>query len=589
MASSSSSHQQNEERHALSGIQPPGIRRKVDESSKLFDVFINHRGPDVKNTLATQLYNSLQELGIKAFLDSKEKELGDSFPSTIETAIRSAAVNVAIFSKRYAESAWCLAELVLLLQSQAKIIPIFYGVEPWELRHIEKGVYADAFTNYVKNSRYMDRLNQWKEALQSVSLITGFEFNNSESASSSSGLDINNSDEYESIVLAVQKEVKRKKPLFVARYPVALKKLVQDFERRCVDEAVEDFERCCDLNVKGIIGIYGMGGAGKTTLAKELFNRKRSEYTRDSFLFDVREASARNELPSLQRKLLKDLFNEEPSSFQSIEEGTRILRERQRRSKMLSLLIVLDDIDDVKQLDALLFMDMQNIYANSLVIVTTRDEGVLIKTGISIRYGLKGMNTNDGRELFCWHSFGQSHPASGYEYLVEHFLQVCGGLPLSLQVLGRHVYGKPEHYWQLELGKARRSMHRDIKDRLKISFDALDWEEKQIFMDISCFFANKPKSVAIRSWEGSGWSAHLALERLKDKCLVEEIEIGRGRLDLTPAWPSFLRLRMHDHLRDEGTDQVLGMHDHLRDLGREMANELTSPHRLWNPQYLKSL
>ncbi|GLJ33647.1 hypothetical protein SUGI_0676480 [Cryptomeria japonica] len=105
---SSSPHRESEHRRVFSGIEPHGMRRKVSESSRLFDVLINHRGPDVKNTLALQLYTSLEKLRIRAFLDSEEKELGDSFPSTIETAIRSAVVHIAIFSKGYAESAWCL-------------------------------------------------------------------------------------------------------------------------------------------------------------------------------------------------------------------------------------------------------------------------------------------------------------------------------------------------------------------------------------------------------------------------------------------------------------------------------------------------
>ncbi|GLJ06525.1 hypothetical protein SUGI_0041000 [Cryptomeria japonica] len=170
MAFCSSSHQQNQEFNAF-----PDKRRIVCESTRLFDVFINHRGPDFKQTLAIQLYNSLQQLGIRAFLDSQE-ELGDSFPSTIQTAISSALV---IFSKGYAESAWCLAELILMLESEAKIIPLFYDVKPSDLRHIEKGVYANAFIKYEEKGRYLEKLNEWKGALQSLSLIAGEEFKDS--------------------------------------------------------------------------------------------------------------------------------------------------------------------------------------------------------------------------------------------------------------------------------------------------------------------------------------------------------------------------------------------------------------------------
>ena len=160
---------------AFSGIEPHGTRRRVDESSRLFEVFINHRGPDVKQTLALQLYNSLTDLGVNAFLDLEEKELGDSFPSTIENAILSASAHIAIFSEGYAESPWCLAELVLMLQSSAKIIPLFYGVEPSALRYIEKGKYGKAFAKYEEKGRYMEKLKDWKEALQTVSYITGYE------------------------------------------------------------------------------------------------------------------------------------------------------------------------------------------------------------------------------------------------------------------------------------------------------------------------------------------------------------------------------------------------------------------------------
>ncbi|GLJ06504.1 hypothetical protein SUGI_0040520 [Cryptomeria japonica] len=87
----------------------------VNESARLFDAFINHRGPDVKQTRAIQLYNSLQQLGIRAFLDSPEKKFGESFPSTIHTAMR---LDMAIFFKGYEDSPWCLAELILMLAEE---------------------------------------------------------------------------------------------------------------------------------------------------------------------------------------------------------------------------------------------------------------------------------------------------------------------------------------------------------------------------------------------------------------------------------------------------------------------------------------
>ncbi|XP_059064175.1 disease resistance protein Roq1-like [Cryptomeria japonica] len=515
MPSFSSSHQHGGDRSGFSGIEPPFKRKKVSESSRFYDVFINHRGPDVKNTLALELSKSLEKLRIVAFLDSEEKQLGNSFTSTIETAIRSAVALFPLFKKRYTE-----------------------------------------------------KLREWKEALQSVSFIVGEELNR----------------DCEKIVSTVQREVQRMRCLHVAKYPVGLSKLVEHFEEHCIDKLVQDFESLCKMNKQRegkakIVGIFGMSGVGKTTLCKELFNRKRLDYCRSCFLFDVREGSVERDLPSLQLKLLRELFDEKDhQSFASIDDCTSCLSNCFARSSNLRFLIVLDDIDQQEQLDAFLISDELNNCGNSLIIVTTRDIGVLINAGITVGYNFKGMDANDAKELFCLHAFSQSYPSSGYEELVDSFVHVCGGLPLSIQVLGRHVHGQDQKFWELELKKAKKTLPQDIHKRLRISIETLDSEEKQIFMDVACFFIGALKKDAIRVWEGSGWSAQHALRKLKNKCLVEELEDQK------------FRGQFKDLLEDSREENfVLRMHYHLRDLGREMADELSHLRRLWRSQHLQSL
>ncbi|KAH9326302.1 hypothetical protein KI387_006480, partial [Taxus chinensis] len=116
--------------------------------------------------------------------------------------------------------------------SQARIIPVFYDIQPGVLRHIEKGVYPEVFSDYEKKGRYLEKPKEWKEALQSVSFITGEEFHS----------------DSENIVKAVRKEVERSNSkLNVAKYPVGLNKVVEDFERW----VVRDFESQCELNKEG--------------------------------------------------------------------------------------------------------------------------------------------------------------------------------------------------------------------------------------------------------------------------------------------------------------------------------------------------
>ncbi|KAH9293231.1 hypothetical protein KI387_041564, partial [Taxus chinensis] len=323
----------------------------------------------------------------------------------------------------------------------------------------------------------------------------------------------------EKVVSVVLREVGKTRVLETAKNSVGINDLVKDFEGSCL----KNMER-----KENIIGIYGMGVSGKTTLARELFNRESSKYKASCFLFDVGEASVNIHLISLQCKLLKDLVNED-CTFHSIYEGSSYLRSRLRSVPFLKFLIFIDDIDHVDQLNAFLVKDIVQNNFGSLIIVTTHDKRVLIRTE-------------------------------------------CGGFPLSLQVLGGHVFGSnSRRYWKLELDTVRKTPPHDIKQRFKISIDALDSEKKQIFMDIACFLVNKSSHMAIRIWERSGWSPEHTIQTLKDKCLIE-VHVGRT------YW----------HGSDSGNIPLLGMHDHIHDLGREMVDELSTPRRLWRPQYLRA-
>lgn len=134
----------------------------------------------MKQTVAFALYDSLEEMGFWTFLDDQELQLGDSIESVIQNAIYSSTVQIAIFSPRYAESSWCLDELLLMLETKARFIPVFCDVKPSDLRHSHKGVYARTFADHEEKGRFSkERLQQWKEALRFSSGISGYEFSTS--------------------------------------------------------------------------------------------------------------------------------------------------------------------------------------------------------------------------------------------------------------------------------------------------------------------------------------------------------------------------------------------------------------------------
>lgn len=141
----------------------------------------------MKNGFAGHLYRRLRSHGIRVFLDKQEMQEGDNLTSQIVAAISTSSVQVAIFSENYAESRWCLHELVLMLEtlnSGATIIPVFHGVKPADLRWKQgedrgfaKGLHKlKVMTDNNGKPRYDPAtIEEWKRALSRAADISGFE------------------------------------------------------------------------------------------------------------------------------------------------------------------------------------------------------------------------------------------------------------------------------------------------------------------------------------------------------------------------------------------------------------------------------
>lgn len=463
-------------------------------------------------------------------------QVGYEILSQIKAAIKVAKVHIAIFSPNYAASDWCLNELVDMKNSGAKIIPVFYNVKPSMVRWTGKdavGTYAECLRNHEEKQRYDRRIIQkWREALSHAASLSGLE------------LEEFNGDEEELLDKLVQSVLKiiPKPPLDVAKYPTGLKTKIQDLEKM-----VSSKEQNESPEVK-VVAIFGLGGLGKTTLAAEFFNRNISVYNRSSFLFDVREHSARGKLNFLQSKLIKDLTFKDVN-IASCAEGKGLL---ERTLSYCHALIVLDDVGEVDQLDAFLPILRRVLDPKSLILVTSRNLCALTNARISETsiYKPSPLNSPHSKELFCKYAFFEAHPPEGFGELVDGFVAASGGLPLSLKVFGAMVCGQDKPYWDEQL-RGLDKLPKEIALSLKISYDSLDDDEQQIFLDIACFSLGEDRDKWIRIWGGSGWKGLVGFRNLQNKCLVEV-----------------------------GSENQIRMHDHLRDLGKSIAQE-SNPRRLW--------
>ena len=204
----------------------------------------------------------------------------------------------------------------------------------------------------------------------------------------------------------------------------------------------------------------------------------------------------------------------------------------------------------------------------SHVVITTRNSGLLSKPLVHACYQLGRLSSDQSLELFSWHAFSRASPPAGVDSeLVKAVVDACGGLPLTLEVIGCFLYGPyNKQRWtgaleSLQLGEAPEGSAEDqLFARLRLSYDDLAPRLQSMFLDAACFFVGKPVGAALAAW---GACAYNWLDILSCRCLLQTQDSD-----------------------DEG--QILKMHDQLQELGRHIAaQENSAPHqrsRVWMPE-----
>ncbi|CAJ1939979.1 unnamed protein product [Sphenostylis stenocarpa] len=500
-----------------------------------WDVFLSFRGADTRDAITKGLHDCLQARGVRVFLDDVGLERGEEIKRGLMEAIDDSAAFIVIISQNYASSHWCLEELTKICDTSRLILPVFYRVDPSEVRH-QSGPFGKSFESHEKRFEESEVLH-WKKALKKVGGLAGFVFNHSEE-----------DDLIRRLVQRVLKELSNT-PLGVPEFAVGL------------DERVEKVMKVLQVQSNGVkvLGLYGMGGVGKTTLAKALFNALVKRFEHRCFISNVRQVSSKQDgLVSLQSKIIKDLFPGAGSpSISDVNVGTSAIKGIVSEKRVL---LVLDDVDDVQQIDALIGK-REWFYDGSCVIITTRDTQILPQSHVSELYEVRELNDSQGLELFSYHALRRNKPPENLLRLSKEIVSLTGQMPLALEVFGSFLFGKRRvEEWEDAVEKLRLIRPSHLQDVLKISYDALDEEEKCIFLDIACLFVQMgmKRDDVIDVLRGCGFRGELAITVLVQKCLMKITQ-----------------------------ENTLWMHDQIRDMGRQIVvdESLVDPgkrSRLWD-------
>ncbi|KAI5570217.1 hypothetical protein BDE02_11G012100 [Populus trichocarpa] len=494
-----------------------------------YQVFLTFRGEDTRKNFTEHLYKALVDAGFHTFRDDDEIRRGKNIRLELQKAIKQSKIAIIVFSKNYAWSKWCLDELVKIMERKRNadciVFPVFYHVDPSEVRN-QTGSFAAAFVEHEKHYKEkMERVNGWRIALKEVANLAGMDL----------------ADGYETqFVQSIVENVSKNLDPKIFYVPI-------HFIGR--DALVQDINSWLQHGSHGpaIALLYGIGGVGKTAIAKSVFNQNNYKFEGKSFLSNFRS----KDIVCLQRQLLFNILNK-TVEINDPDEGILKIKDALccRRT-----LIVLDDVDKRDQFNKIIVM--QNwLCKGSKIIVTTRNKGLFSANDIQwVWYKVELLDDEKSLELFSWNAFGQANPVDGFVEDSWRIVHHCNGLPLALRVIGSSLSGKGRGIWESALQQMEVIFNFEVQKVLRISYDFLDGDyPKNLFLDIACFFNGMDVDDAVRILDGLDKGARFGIDNLIDRCLVEI-----------------------------NSDQRLWMHQLVRDMGREIARQ-ESPkcQRIWH-------
>ncbi len=313
-----------------------------------------------------------------------------------------------------------------------------------------------------------------------------------------------------------------------------------------------------DINIllqkESIVGLVGMGGIVKTTLCKKFYHLFHNQYDKSSFLEDV---NSKDNINDVIKQLLHDLCHKRLCKDENVnKEDLDNIRQCMISEKVL---VVVDNVGKAEYLTSLsILIDTatKNPTSKSKVLVNCRNWQIL-KSHVSEdgKVVMKPLEEEQARELFMFHAFRNANhvPTKDFNDTCMKIIKACGGLPLSLKVLGSFLCNNKElEIWEGALStlKSGQSLtggndNEELWSVLRISYNHLDEQHKNMFLDIACFFGGLKISTIYQAWSGDYLHPKFGLQNLQDRSLVEEAEGG-----------------------------ILYIHDQLRNMGQKIAMEL---------------
>ncbi|KAL9381671.1 hypothetical protein Peur_024706 [Populus x canadensis] len=326
--------------------------------------------------------------------------------------------------------------------------------------------------------------------------------------------------------------------------------------REMVGQAFEEHKKTISSllmrNEVSSIGIYGMGGVGKTTLVTHIYNQLLERPDTDHvYWVTVSQDTSINRLQtSLARRIGLDLSSED-------EELHRAAALKEELKKKQKWVLILDDLWKAFDLQKLGVPDQVE---GCKLILTTRSEKVCqyMKTQHTIK--VQPISEREAWTLFTERLGHDITFSPEVERIAEDIVRECAGLPLGIITMAGSMRGVDEpHEWRNTLKKLKESKCKEMEDEvfrlLRFSYDQLnDLALQQCLLycalypednmiereELIGYLIDEGIIEEMRSWQAAFDEGHTMLDKLEKVCLLERACYGDHNTSV----------KMHDLIRD---------------------------------------